>query len=182
MKPGPTGRGWRGQGLCPAQLSHKPTSLSLQEQPPSLCPWPAPSWHFPALSWLPGSAPARCPLQGRRARGPRARAGPSRDWSRPARPWQLRCGPRRRALALRSERGEGAGRTGNSFPTLRVLPLGSGHDGEGTSVSWQSDPQAGGAVPTGRGHADLACRQVALTPEKSFVPSTSFLEMLNCLC
>lgn len=80
--------------------------LSLQEQPPSLCLWPAPSWHFLALSCLPGLAPARCPLQGQRAPGPQAQARPSRDWSRPARPWQLRCGPQRRAFALRSEKGE----------------------------------------------------------------------------
>lgn len=67
----------------------RPTFLSLQEQPPSLCLWPAPSWHFLVLSWLLGLAPAPCPLQGQRALEPWALAGPSRDWNRPAHPWQL---------------------------------------------------------------------------------------------
>lgn len=77
------------QGLRPAPLESQPTFLSLQEQPPSLCLWPAPSWHFLALSWLPGLAPALCRPRGLRALGLRALAGPSRGWNRPAHPWQL---------------------------------------------------------------------------------------------
>lgn len=98
------GRGGDGGGSL--RLPLPPSSrCPEQEQPPSLCLWPAPSWHFLALSWLPGLAPARCPLQGQRALGPRAQARPSRDWNRPAHPWQRHCGRRRKALVLRSERG-----------------------------------------------------------------------------
>lgn len=62
--------------------------LSPQEQLLSLCPWPVRSWHFLAQSWLPGSAPALYPLRGLRALGLCVQAGPNRDWSKPARPWQ----------------------------------------------------------------------------------------------
>lgn len=102
-------RSLRGRALFARAASSPAKShanVCLQEQLPSLYLWPAPSWHFPALSWLPGSAPAQSPRQGQRALGLRARAGPSRDWSRPARPWQLRCGRQRRASALRRKRGE----------------------------------------------------------------------------
>lgn len=63
--------------------------FSPQEQLLNLCLWPALSWHFLAQSWLPGSAPALCPLQGLRALGLCVQAGPNRDWSKPAHPWQL---------------------------------------------------------------------------------------------
>lgn len=72
------------------QLPLLPSSKHLeQEQLPSLCLWPALSWCFLALSWLPGSAPARCPLQGLRVLGLCVQARPSRDWSKPAHLWQL---------------------------------------------------------------------------------------------
>lgn len=63
--------------------------LSLKEQLPSLCLWPALSWHFLAQSWLPGSALAQFPLQGLRIPGLCVQVGPNRDWSRPAHPWKL---------------------------------------------------------------------------------------------
>lgn len=94
----------------------------MQERLLSLCLWPALSWHFLAQSWLLGWAPAQSPLRGLRVLGLYVQAGPSRDWSKPARHWKLHCGQLRRALALRRERGElyaGRGGEGEAAEALK---------------------------------------------------------------
>lgn len=80
-----------GRLLCAGSCRAKSRGnlLSPQEQLLSLCLWPALSWHFLAQSWFPISVPARYPLRGLRALGLCVQAGPNRDWSKPAHPWQL---------------------------------------------------------------------------------------------
>lgn len=157
---------WRAVGSLGSrspQLPLLPSSRCLeQEQFPSLYLWPAPSWHFLALSWLPGSALAQYPLQGQRALGPRAQAEPSRDWSRPAHPWQLHCGQQRRALALRSERAPPAPPPSTFWMTLAPCSM-------PWLTSWtpcwiELDPSAASATPSVSCSVHCSCPNAEAAP------------------
>lgn len=161
----------RGRALLAGVVSspvESQANLSLQEQLPSLCLWPAPSWHSLALSWLPDLAPALCRLHVQRARGLWAPARPSRDWNGPAHPSQPHCGPQRRALALRSERGEGCwagrGRRWRHGESFLPYPLSGGPgvvggQGPHRQILSLGTPSWNGRSPGLASHLGLTCRE-----------------------